>query len=83
MSGTIAGMTATGRATARRVSGDVPAAVYPYPASAEIVGGRFVFRGLPPGEYDISFEGRAGERRLKVQAGEWLNCRFSARLART
>jgi hypothetical protein len=69
-------MTATGRATARRVSGDVPAAVYPYPASAEIVDGRFAFRGLPPGEYDISFEGRAGERRVKVEASEVVELSF-------
>ena len=76
ISGTIAGMKTTGRASARRVSGDVPAALYPSPARAEIVDGRFVFRGLPSGEYDISFEGRAGVHRVQVEAGEVLELSF-------
>lgn len=75
VSGTISGKT-SGRAVARRVAGDVPAALYPYPASAEIVEGRFVFRGLPPGDYDISVEGRPGVHRVEVRAGRTLEVSF-------
>jgi hypothetical protein len=75
VSGTIA-RKMSGRAVARRVTGDVPAALYPSPASAEVVGGRFVFRGLPPGDYDISLEGRPGVHRVEVRAGRTLEVSF-------
>jgi hypothetical protein len=75
VSGTIA-RKMSGRALARRVAGDVPAALYSSPASAEIVEGRFVFRGLPPGDYDISLEGRPGVHRVEVRAGRTLEVSF-------
>ncbi len=70
--GTVAGATTdhkTSRVTAQRVSENIPAS---FPASfvTDVIDGRFVLRGLPPGAYDLSLEGRTGLRRVRVAAGE-------------
>ncbi|HTK28090.1 MAG TPA: hypothetical protein VL309_00960 [Vicinamibacterales bacterium] len=75
VSGTVPGVTA-GRTAARRVSGDAPAALYPDTAWAEIADGRFVFRGLPPGEYVVSIEGGAAGQRVRVEPGALIELAF-------
>jgi protocatechuate 3,4-dioxygenase beta subunit len=69
ITGTITDNT-TGRVTAHRVSGGVPAALFLNAFTAEIVDGRFALRGLPPGRYDLAVQGRTAVRRVRVEAGE-------------
>jgi protocatechuate 3,4-dioxygenase beta subunit len=64
------------RATAYPLSGDLPAAMYRFPATTDVSDGRFVFRGLPPGEYDISLEGKPRLRRVRVAAGQIADLAF-------
>lgn len=61
---------AAGRVTAYRVSGGAAAAVSGDSFTADLVDGRFVLRGLPPGTYDVIGPGTNAARRVRVGAGE-------------
>jgi hypothetical protein len=74
VSGTIRN-TRTKNITVTRVSGAVPAALYPRTMTTAVVGGRFVIRGLPPGDYDVAPEGST-VRRIHVGAGEFVDLTF-------
>jgi len=74
ITGTIAD-NATGRVTARPVSGGLPALSLDA-FTADIVDGRFALRGLPPGIYDLTVHGRSADRRVRVEAGEVIDLVF-------
>ena len=62
--------------TARRIAGDAPAALYPETTRTEVVGGRFVFRGLPAGTYVISVSGSEQVQQTEVKAGDIVEIRL-------
>ena len=63
------------RVTLTRVAGAALAALSHRTMTTDVVGGRFVVRGLPPGDYDISPDG--GEtRRIHLGAGDLVDMIF-------
>ncbi len=67
ISGSVASGLKSRSVTARRITGEAPAALHAELTKTEVVNRRFVFRGLPPGTYEVSVPGR--ERTLEVQVG--------------
>jgi hypothetical protein len=74
--GRVTGFTGQQSATARRLAGAAPPALYRETMTTDIVDGQFVFRGLPPGTYEISVQGVSHTETIEVAPGEVLELLF-------
>jgi hypothetical protein len=76
VTGRVTGARGRQSATAKRIAGDVLPALHVETINTEVAGGRFSFRGLPPGTYVISVEGRAGSQTIELKAGSAVELLF-------